>query len=561
MAVVGRSFGHLFRAFLAQFFTSETVTSDVQMRQAIIGVLAFVLTPCLMLLPRGFGQFQQLSYRARFNVPPAVIVRLNAVRGLAFQDLTEAVVSILIAYSMIVVGLVAVFAWDALTFDRRDAMVLGPLPITPATIVLAKLAALCALLLGASLGVNLLNSLLFAAGTADRIGFSAFAANLVSCLIVTTAAATLVFSTVVIVRGVVVGIGVARLAAVTGSLFQFAFVVVLLGLILASFASPHRQARLAVPETTLPPVTWFIAWFEVIRRSPRGAWLDVIAMSRPAQWLVPLSVLGAAATSVLAFRHQMRRALTPLAAPGPLGHARVSRFIARLLCGPDRISRAVSDFVLTTVVRNRAQQAPIAMNAAIGFAFVTFSFARQRGDSTSTWLAAPLVLAFWVAIGLRAAFFVPSELPAAWTFEANASAAFGSFARGVRAAIAGFIAPPAAAIGFAVGGPRYALLVALLAIGLADFVVLTIDFVPFTRAYRPGHAKLKQRWPVYLLSSLVVATVLPQAPLWSAAIGLAILESTLYVARRGWSIEPQYEEADDDHATVLNLTGALGRAT
>ena len=144
----------LFRTFFAQFFTSETVTSDVQLRQAIFGVLAFVITPCLLLFPKGFGQYQPLAYSGRMQVPAAVIIRLNAVRGLAFDDATEAAVGLLIAYSMITIGLVAAYAWDALTFDRRDAMVLGPLPLRASTIMTAKLAALGALLLGSSLGIG-----------------------------------------------------------------------------------------------------------------------------------------------------------------------------------------------------------------------------------------------------------------------------------------------------------------------------------------------------------------------------------------------------------------------
>ena len=247
----------------------------MQLRQALIGVLAFVLTPCLLLLPSGFGQFQQLAYRGPMRASPAAILRLNAVRGLAFDDLTEAVVSLLIAYSMITVGFVAVYAWDALSFDRRDAMVLGPLPLRPSTIMIAKLAALGALLLSASLGVSALNSLLFALEASDRAGIGAFVANFSACLIVTTGAAIVVFSTVVIVRGVVVTLGGERLAAFTGSAFQLLLVVALLELVVTAFASPHKQGRLTVSEMTTPPMTWFVAWFE----GPAGVRQRTVARS------------------------------------------------------------------------------------------------------------------------------------------------------------------------------------------------------------------------------------------------------------------------------------------
>ena len=112
---------------------------------ALLAVLAFILTPCLLILISVFPQFQLLVIRVgRIQLPPGVIVRATAVRNLMAEDMIEWIVSVLVGYSMITVGLVAVFAWDALTFDRRDAMLFGPLPVRGLTIILAKLAALAA---------------------------------------------------------------------------------------------------------------------------------------------------------------------------------------------------------------------------------------------------------------------------------------------------------------------------------------------------------------------------------------------------------------------------------
>src|SRR5436190_21201393 len=46
-----------------------------------------------------------------------------------------------ITASMLVMGLVAVLAWDALTLDARDVAVLGPLPVPFRDLVRAKLIA------------------------------------------------------------------------------------------------------------------------------------------------------------------------------------------------------------------------------------------------------------------------------------------------------------------------------------------------------------------------------------------------------------------------------------
>ena len=44
-----------------------------------------------------------------------------------------------ISRMMLVIGLVAVLTWDNTFPDRRDAMILGPLPVKPGTILLAKI--------------------------------------------------------------------------------------------------------------------------------------------------------------------------------------------------------------------------------------------------------------------------------------------------------------------------------------------------------------------------------------------------------------------------------------
>src|SRR5215469_12418013 len=48
----------------------------------------------------------------------------------------------LISLTMVAVGLLAVLSWDSMFPDRRDVMVLTPMPVRPRTLFLAKLAAL-----------------------------------------------------------------------------------------------------------------------------------------------------------------------------------------------------------------------------------------------------------------------------------------------------------------------------------------------------------------------------------------------------------------------------------
>ena len=65
----------------------------------------------------------------------------------------------LISSMMLVAGLVAVISWDNIFPDRRDVIVLSPLPVTPRSILFAKLAASGAVLSIAVLALNFASGL------------------------------------------------------------------------------------------------------------------------------------------------------------------------------------------------------------------------------------------------------------------------------------------------------------------------------------------------------------------------------------------------------------------
>src|SRR5712671_3696645 len=131
----------LWRAFFAQFFTDESVSSDVQLRQTIIWALAFLLAPGMFLMILMFPEFQAAVIRAKFSRGPASYV----------DDVLVWIEVLFTTYSMVSTGFITVLAWDALTFDRRDGMVLGALPLKVGTILGAKLAALGSFVLAGSL--------------------------------------------------------------------------------------------------------------------------------------------------------------------------------------------------------------------------------------------------------------------------------------------------------------------------------------------------------------------------------------------------------------------------
>jgi hypothetical protein len=167
--------------------------------------------------------------------------------------------------------------------------------------------------------------------------------------------------------------------------------------------------------------------------------------------LVMGSALAALAAILAGYRHQLRLALTPSASLGTVAAARLPRALARVLAGRSRPARAIADFIVTTLARSRAHQAPIAINAAIAVAMIVLDVYQRPGEAvalaqpSAALSPLPLLAAFWVAVGFRASFFVPSELPAAWTFRMNAVNVSSVRHAAIRGAMAAMLVPAAAA--------------------------------------------------------------------------------------------------------------------
>src|ERR1700722_12161233 len=129
-----QQFKVLHRLFLARMIDLEILSARGDVRDLIarfVSVLAafsFVLTYLI-----GGGYFSNTLPRARL---------LYAI----WND-----EEFLISASVAVAGLFAVLAWNAVFPDRRDCLVLGPLPVSTPTIVVAKLSAMAT-----ALGVSLI---------------------------------------------------------------------------------------------------------------------------------------------------------------------------------------------------------------------------------------------------------------------------------------------------------------------------------------------------------------------------------------------------------------------
>src|ERR1700721_1545329 len=161
----------------------------------------------------------------------------------------------LISGMMLVVGLVAVISWDSTFPDRRDVMVLSPLPVAAHTILLAKIAASSALLGLAVLTLNFAPGLAWPLLIGSHHGsiwgfFQSFAAYWFPMI----AASVFVYGSVLTVQGFTALLLPRRMFLRLSAILQ----IVAFGLVLGAYflrPSLTTPAAVATPENQ-----WVLAW-------------------------------------------------------------------------------------------------------------------------------------------------------------------------------------------------------------------------------------------------------------------------------------------------------------
>jgi hypothetical protein len=326
------------------------------------------------------------------------------------------------------------------------------------------------------------------------------------------------------------------------------------------------------------PTGWFLALFEVVRGAAQP---ELAARAGRALLATTTALAGAVLVSVAGFKRQSQLALAPSPSVGACARVRLGRVFVRLMTAGDPVAQATADFILLTLARCRAQQELIAINTAIGAAVVLAGLARgARGVASlahprTAVLWIPLVLAYSMVIGLRASFFVPSELRGSWTFRINGPGATTAYWSATRASMTVLVVPATALVATAILVPLlgwrmaaiHTLSMCVVVMLLIELVALTITFVPFTRAYPPGHANLKSLWWLYMLglflcaygpARIELAWIRDPAPLSEMTAALAVAIGALEIAGRRraarWSAQEYDDQGDDPHsATVLDI--------
>lgn len=338
----------------------------------------------------------------------------------------------LIATTMLVAGLFAVLSWDSTFPDRRDVLVLAPLPVRTRTFFLAKVAAVAGAL-GLTVGsLNLVIGVawpLALALPATHNPFELFVSltfyrALLAYAVTMAAAAAFVLGSVLVVQGAAAQLLPRRWFVRLSAVLQMMALCVFVGtyFLQPSLASPEALMR---PDNQAwlarLPSYWFFGFFHqwngtmtpAMAPLARRAWVGLIC-----------AVLGAGAAFVLSYFRTIRRLVEQ---PDVLPRPRAARWLPRF---GNALETALVHFSIRTLLRSRQHRVFLAFYWGAGFAvavlFLKTPVSRQQlfaGPGGNPWhhasvplLVSDIVMLCLASAGTRAVFSLPLELRANWLF-------------------------------------------------------------------------------------------------------------------------------------------------
>ena len=156
-----------FRVLCRQFLLRVIDLEALSIQADVVGFLGQFAGVLIM-----FSFISTISAFMSMSAPPTTPA---ACLSLAWRTEQSAITTM-----MLVIGLITLISWDATFPDRRDVMVLSPLPVAPHTILLAKISASGAVLVLAIVALNCVSgfawSLALGAPNGGMLGFLQFCA-------------------------------------------------------------------------------------------------------------------------------------------------------------------------------------------------------------------------------------------------------------------------------------------------------------------------------------------------------------------------------------------------
>lgn len=553
----------LYREFLFRMVDLELLSAQGDMAK-LLGQFASILLFVSVLMAMA-----ALFFDAGKMTPDQV---LNATLGMEHS---------LIATTMLVVGLFAVLSWDSTFPDRRDVLVLAPLPIRTRTLFAAKVAASASAL---ALTVGALNSL---SGIAWPFALADPKGGVLSQLIglirpffaywtTVLAAGAFVFAGVLGLQGIAAQLLPRRIFLRISALLQlsaFCLFVTVFFLeptfsTLKALSAPENQSAIA----SLPSY-WFLGLFQMLNGSTHPAFAP---LANRALLSLGVTVVAAATAFILSYVRTLRRIVEE---PDIVPLSR--RFHWEPHFGNNLIT-AVLMFSVRTLLRSRQHRVMMSFYLGVGFALVVV-FLRtpvalkaltRPGPISGALMLASIVMMCCAVVGMRIVFSLPLALRSNWVFQITAVRSPGEYLAAIRKPLFVLAVAPVwliSAAAFLTLWPwrpaaGHLLILGLFGTILAYFCLENAHKIPFTCSYLPGKANFNITLLLCLNLLLLVLTKAVQYELRAmadkgtfAAVVAVMLIVAIYARWRtvapakSGELQLRFEERPSPAVYALNL--------
>lgn len=492
----------LARTFLGRLFENDITGGADDLKTGYFWLLSFLAAPPFLVAVMTMEQWERVG-------------RYQGV--IALHELSMSGKVLYLAFAMVAAGILTAMTWSNLLLDRRDALILGALPVRAPTIVRAKLLALGGYLAITAVAMHGLASLSFGVGLAVRNTFTFLLRGVAAHFIAATSASLFLVLTVAAVQGLVLAAAGPRLFARLSSLLQVVLIATALVIFvtLPLFAISTHDTIAGIGPNNRPwmlwtPPFWFLGTYELVLGMDQPVmralhWRGLMALAV----VIPLTIWSYGAS----YRRLARAAVEGSDSPRPRSAAALAEVLTRLLAR-DPVSRSAVQFFVISLARVERLRFVLAIAAGIvvgcsGPILFLWAARATSPQPPAGLLALSLANAAFLTCGIRVAASLPCDLGAAWIVPAIdpsparlRSAAWRThFALGVLPIVMLFGALQAWFWGPA-SAARHALVLITSGAFLIEILLWNYERMPGTNAWRPERLELGKRWPLYGLAFL-----------------------------------------------------------
>jgi hypothetical protein len=482
----------------------------------------------------------------------------------------------LIETTMTVAGLIVVLNWDAAFPDKRDLLVLAPLPVRKSMLFLAKVSALFAAPALAVVALNSFSGLLWPLlFRSDNSGFVGMLRALPAYWFTIFAAGGFLTLTILTLQGLAANLLPRQLFLRLSAVLQAAIMCILVSVYLLEPSLESPEALTSPQNQRLLewlPSYWFLALFNQLNGSMHPALAPLAARA----WAgLAVSIAGTCTALFLCYFRLMPQIVEQ---PDILPRARFASWSRRF---GSPLTEALTLFSLRTLLRSRQHRMifsfylGIGITIIIGYVNTTPAGLRSaKGTISNSLLFASILMMILTVAALRVVASIPISLPANWIIRITQVRAARDYQKSVRFSWLTLAVTPVLLVVIAfvlvIYPWRNAIehfgMMLCLGILLVELCLFTFPKIPFTCSYLPGKAQIHF---VFWAGMLIFLRLLTEAArfeerllnrplsclmailgITSAALGIRYLSASRAAATE----EMLFEEKDPAQITTLKLS-------